>query len=676
MYDFESVRQQIEELRAEIENHNKLYYDEDSPQISDQEYDQLMQRLRMLEAAWPEFSSEESPAKKVGGSVRKNLPAVAHRFPMLSLQDVFSRDEVAVFVQRMQREVTEPEFVVEQKIDGLSVSLRYENGILAKALTRGDGVNFGEDITDNAREISNLPLRLNLPVTDLEVRGEVYMPVSAFEAVNIRQEEIGGKTFANPRNCAAGTLRQLDSQIVRERGLKIFVFNIQYCSEPQWLTHSDSLKWLAEQGFSVSPDYYVCKTETEVLEAVDRIGSQRFALEYGIDGAVVKLNQLIERDRIGNTSKVPRWAVAYKYPPEQKETRVRDITVQVGRTGRITPMALLEPVLLAGTTVSRATLHNQDYINQLGLAIGDTVLVQKAGDIIPAVLSVRHDLRKTEAEIFRLPDHCPVCGAPTERDSDSADLRCTGSDCPAQLSRHLIYFASRDAMDIEGLGPSTVEALMAAGLLTSLADIFFLNQHRERLLKERIIGREKSVDNLLAAIDEARGRSLDRLITGLGIRNIGRQAARVLAASYKSLRDLAYASEDDLIKLPDFGPVSAAAVVGFFAQDQTLKLIDKFEEAGVRIDSDISNKTDTDLMRKKLEGTTFVLTGTLPTLDRKEARALIEAAGGKVSGSVSRKTDFVVAGEAAGSKLTKAAELDIRVISEAELMELLAEEGV
>lgn len=668
MADKDEIKKQIEELRNELLEHNKRYYDDDAPIISDQEYDQMMQRLRMLEASWPELASDESPSRRVGGTSKKDLPAVKHRFPMLSLQDVFRTEDIIVFVDRMKRDSEDASFVVERKIDGLSVGLRYENGRFVMGFTRGDGVNSGEDITANLREIVDVPLSLRTSVADLEVRGEVYMPIAAFEQVNAHQEAVGGKIFANPRNCAAGTLRQLDSSIVRERGLRLFVFNVQYCSDSLWQLHSESLGWLAEEGFNVSPDYTVCHDAEEVLKAVEEIGSKRFALDYGIDGAVIKLDNLSDRERLGSTSKVPRWAVAYKYPPEQKETIVRDITVQVGRTGRITPMAQLEPVLLAGTTVSRATLHNQDYIDQLGLAVGDTVLVQKAGDIIPAVLSVRHDLREQPLDVYKMPTRCPVCDAPAIREPDSADLRCTGSDCPAQLSRHLVYFASRDAMDIEGMGPSTVEALMNAGLLRSLADIFYLGQYREEMLQQRLIGREKSIDNLLSAIDQARNRSLDRLIVGLGIRNIGRQAARALSAVFGGLHELANATELELMALPDIGPVSASAIVSFFNQEQTRRLIDKLEQAGVKISTD---ETENKPASGQLAERTFVLTGTLPNMDRQKARELIEEAGGKVSSSVSKKTDYVVAGEAAGSKLEKAISLGVKILDESSFLALL-----
>ncbi|NLK89496.1 MAG: NAD-dependent DNA ligase LigA [Clostridiaceae bacterium] len=660
----------LADLRAQIARHNRLYYDEDQPEISDEDYDALMRRLRDLEQAWPDLLDAGSPSQIVGGTVRPVLGAVAHRVPMLSLQDVFNQDDVRDFVQRVGATFEETTvFVVEPKIDGLSVALRYENGLFTLGLTRGDGVHTGEDVTMNLRMIKNLPLTLPEPVADLEVRGEVYLPFEAFERVNARQEAIGGKLFANPRNCAAGTLRQLDPNVVRERGLALFIFNLQLCRGKTFQTHSQSLAWLAEQGFPVIPDYTLCQTADEVLQAVARIGEQRFRLPYGIDGAVIKLDDLSRREQMGATSKMPRWAVAYKYPPEKKETRLLDIVVQVGRTGRLTPMAILKPVQLAGTTVSRATLHNQDYIDALDIRIGDLVQVQKAGDIIPAVLGVNLPKRPPDARKFKLPTTCPVCGAPTEREQDSADVRCTGSDCPAQLARHIIYFASKNAMNIDGLGPATVEALLQGGYVESLADLFSLNQHRDRLIESGIIGKEKSVDNLLSGIDAARQNPLDRLLTGLGIRNIGRQAARVLAGNYPDMDSLMAADEEQLLALPDFGQVSARAVVSFFRQEQTKILIDRLKRAGVRMtgESQIAG-------RRPLDGLTFVLTGTLPGLSRSQAGELIEKAGGKVSGAVSAKTSYVVAGEAAGSKLDKANQLAVPVIDEAELLRLLEEE--
>lgn len=663
------VNRQIQALRAEIHYHNRRYYDDDAPEISDAAYDQLMRRLRQLEAAWPELASADSPTRRIGGSVRKALPAVRHRVPMLSLQDVFSRAEVEDFVSRIRLLLPDARFVVERKIDGLSVALRYAGGRLIQGLTRGDG-ETGEDVTENLRTIASLPQTLTEPLPDLEVRGEVYMPIAVFERVNARQEAAGGKLFANPRNCAAGTLRQLDPAIVRERELAIFVFNVQLAAGLTFTSHAESLAWLASQGFPVSPDWQSCQTAEAVWQAVAAIGSQRFAMPYGIDGAVVKVDSLTARDMLGNTSKVPRWAIAYKYPPEQKETRLRDILVQVGRTGRLTPMALLEPVQLAGTTVSRATLHNQDYIRQLDVRVGDIVLVQKAGDIIPAVLSVRADLRQEPLQPYTLPDHCPVCGAPALRDEDSADLRCTGTDCPAQLARHLVYFASKDAMNIDGLGPAMVETLMQGGYLRSLADLYDLPRRKPELLASDLFRtRGKSIGKLLDAIEASRTNPLDRLLTGLGIRNIGRQAAKVLAAHFTDLDSLAAATVEDLTSLPDFGLISAQSVVDFFRQEQTRHLIRRLAAVSVNL----QGCQPAAAAGRPLAGLTFVLTGTLPTLGRDEATRRIEAAGGKVAGSVSKKTSYVVAGEEAGSKLTKAQSLGLTILNEAGLLDLLAE---
>ena len=662
------VLEKIRSLREQINHHNRLYYDLNENEISDEAYDTLVRELRSLEAAWPQSVEQTSPTQRVGGTVRRVFREVVHRVPMLSLQDVFSQAEVMDFVQRMLEETDHAAWVVERKIDGLSVALRYEQGRLVTGFTRGDGVTTGEDVTDNLRMIAGLPQKLSDPVPYLEIRAEVYLSHAAFEKVNARQEETGGKIFANPRNCAAGTLRQLDPEIVRERGLSLFVFNIQAIEGKSFATHAESLDWLAGQHIPVIPGYRLCRTPEEVWQAIGAIGNERFTLPYGIDGAVVKLDNLAERERLGATSKVPRWAVAYKYPPEQRETRLLDIFVQVGRTGRLTPMAVLEPVLLAGTKVGRATLHNQDYIDQLDVRIGDTVLIQKAGDIIPAVLSVNPSLRVGEPARFHLPDSCPICGAPAERDVDGADIRCTGADCPAQLARHLIYFASKEAMNIDGLGPASVEALMQAGYLKSLADLYHLQDYKDQLIESGLVGKQKNVEKLLAAIDQSRRNPLERLITGLGIRNIGRQAARVLAMSFTDLDDLMRADEARLQTLPDFGQVSARAVVRFFGQPQSRELIERLKAAGLNM---AGSAPGSDAL--PLTGMTFVLTGTLPTLSREEASERIEQAGGKVSGSVSRKTHFVVAGENAGSKLDKARSLDVPIIDENRLIRMLTE---
>jgi DNA ligase (NAD+) len=663
----ESLQHEISQLQAELAEHNRRYYGQDDPLISDEAYDGLMRRLRSLEAQFPGPVDVASPTRQVGGVLSRDLASVRHTVPLLSLQDVFSQEEVNDFVSRILDLVPDARFVVERKIDGLSVALRYEHGVLVRGLTRGDG-ETGEEVTASVRMIRSLPKQLPEPWPLLEVRGEVYLPNDAFDRVNARQEMIGGRLFANPRNCAAGTLRQLDPAIVAERELAVFVFNVQASEGLHFDSHAESLDFLARAGFPASPGYEICRDAHEVWAAIEAIGAQRFALPYGIDGAVVKLDQLADRERLGATSKVPRWAIAFKYPPEQRETRLRDIIVQVGRTGRITPMAVLEPVRLAGTTVSRATLHNQDMIDRLDVRVGDIVLVQKAGDIIPAILDVRKDLREGDPPRYMLPAVCPVCGAPAEREPDTADLRCTGSDCPAQLTRHLVYFASKEAMDIDGLGPAMVESLVQSGYVRTLADLYDLPGQASDLRDSDLFKtRRKTLDKLLTAIESSRHNSLDRLVTGLGIRNIGRQTARTLAQTYPDLQALSQATELELLALPDFGAISARSVVDFFAQPQSIRLVTRLLEAGIE-----ARGLGKDKSALPLAGQTFVLTGSMPTMGRDEATRLIEAAGGKVAGSVSRKTSWVVAGENAGSKLAKAAELGVAVIDESGLLSMLA----
>lgn len=661
----QDVARAIETLRDQIRHHNHRYHDLDDPQISDADYDRLLRELEQLEAQHPELASQDSPTQQVGGKQSEGLEAARHEVPMLSLQDVFQQGDVERFVERIGQSDDKARFVVEKKIDGLSVALRYEQGEFVRGLTRGDG-QVGEDITDNMRQLKQLPMQLPERLPLLELRAEVYMTQSQFEKVNARQEALGKKVFANPRNCAAGTLRQLNPDIVQERNLSFFVFNVQAIEGKALSSHSQSLQWLKSLGFPVSPDFAVHDHLDAILEEIDAIGSNRFALPYGIDGAVVKVDSLLLRERLGATSKTPRWAIAYKFPPEQKETRLLQITVQVGRTGRLTPMAHLEPVLLAGTTVSRATLHNQDYIDQLDARPGDIVKVQKAGDIIPAVLSVRHDLRENEPPPYHLPDQCPVCGAAAVFMQDAADKRCTGANCPAQLIRRLIYFASKEAMDIDGLGPATAEALLDEGLVGTLVDLYHLKDKRQKLLDSGRFGREKSVDNLLVAIDRSRSNSLDRLITGLGIRNIGRQAARVLATHFDSLDDLLAAKVETLASLPDFGMISAQAVHDFFQEPQNRKLIEGLSRAGLDFQG-LKNQATSGT----LQGKSFVLTGTLPQMTRGEARKQIEAKGGLVKGSVSQKTDYLVAGEQAGSKLDQARRLGISILSPSQFQALL-----
>lgn len=662
------ARLRIAELSEQLSRYASAYFERDESLVGDAEYDRLMRELRELEAAWPQYADPASPSGEVGGPVKPELRAETHRSPVLSLQDVFSIGEVLSFVERVQAEAPQAAFVVEQKIDGLSVILRYENGLLTTALTRGDGI-VGEDITANARRLTGLPTRLDDSPEYLELRAEVYLSVEAFERINERQEAEGGKIFANPRNCAAGSIRQLEPRIVAERGLSLFVFNIQNCRGKTFGSHAESLIWLAGKGFPVIPDWRLCKDGDAVRQVIEEIGARRFALAYGIDGAVVKVDDLALREALGQTSRTPRWAIAYKYPPEQRLTVVEDIFVQVGRTGRITPMAALKPVRIAGSTVSRATLHNQAYLDQLDVRVGDSVTIQKAGDIIPAVVAVHTELRNGDPPRFVLPERCPVCWAATARDPEGADLRCTGADCPAQLARHLVYFASKEAMDIDGLGAGTVEKLVAAGFLRSLADIYALPERREELLaqdKTLSIGREKTIDKLAASIERSRGAPLERLITGLGIRNIARSAARTLVAGFPDLDAIIAADFETLQRLPDFGAVSAGAVYDFFRQPQNLKLIERLRAAGLNFRSPSTTG------RRTVNGLTFVLTGTLPHFSREEAIQRILDAGGKVSSSVSSKTNYVVAGAEAGSKLEKAQALGVQVIDEEDLLDLLA----
>jgi len=660
------IKNRIEELRKLIEYHNDRYYNQDDPEITDYEYDQLSLELRRLEKEYPQFATADSPTQKVGGTSKRELRKVQHDVPVVSLQDVFSKEEVYSFVNKMIQELSDPTFVVEKKIDGLSVVLRYVDGNFVEGITRGDGV-IGESVYENLLEIPNIPKSISEKYPYLEVRGEVYMTNETFERINRRQEEVGGKIYQTARNLAAGTLRQLDSSIVRERNLDIFVFNLEICQGREFASHSESLNWLKSQGFHVSPDFCVCKTADEVWEAISSIGNSRWSLPFGIDGAVVKVDSLSDRAKLGMTSKVPRWAVAYKYPPEQKETTVENIEVQVGRTGRLTPLAILKPVRLAGTTVSRATLHNQDYIDMKDIRIGDTVIIQKAGDIIPEVLRSIPEKRPPEAQRYVIPNTCPKCGAPAVREENGVEIRCTGTECVAQAIRGIIYFASKDAMNIEGLGPSSVEALMTDGYIKDIADLYSLYNYREELTNKGIVGKEKSVDNLIRAIDKSKENDIDKLITGFGIRNVGKQTARVLAANFPDLDSIMNAKYEQLIALPDFGDIMVQDILNFFARPEVHSLIDRLKASGVNMKSKALEKKKDD----RFSGNTFVLTGTLPSMTRDEATEIIQMYGGKVSGSVSKKTSYVLAGEDAGSKLTKAQELGIPIISEEDLKNMI-----
>lgn len=661
------IQEKIEALRKEIEYHVERYYNQDDPEITDYEYDQKMNELKRLEREHPEYVTPDSPTQKVGGSAKREAGVlVEHNVPMLSLQDVFDRGEVENFVAEMKKQLDDPEFVVEYKIDGLSLSLRYEYGELKLAETRGDGIQYGEDVTANAKVIRDVKKKLKDKPEYLEIRGEVYMTEADFEKVNEKQELLGKKLFANPRNCAAGTLRQLDTAVTKERGLSMFIFNIQDARGISFETHTEGYEYLKKQGIRVIEEYTVCKTADEVWAAIEKIGENRGKLPYDIDGAVVKINRFSDREKLGATSKVPRWAVAYKYPPEEKETKLLDIELSVGRTGRITPTAVFEPVRLCGTSVSRATLHNQDFIDELDIGIGDTIVVYKSGEIIPKVRRVIHEKRPASVKKFVIPNVCPVCGAKTEREKDTADIKCTSPNCPAQLERHMINFVGRDAMDIKGFGATYIMELVRLGYLKDIADIYDLKQHREELIEQGIIGKEKNTDKLLDAIEKSKQNEAFQLLTGFGIPNVGKAAAKTILKHFGSIEALMQADMESLQQVADVGEVTALCIRNYFQDENNCKIIERLKEAGVNMEMAETGSED-----GRFDGLTFVITGTLPTMDRKAAAALIEAHGGKVSGSVSKKTNYLLAGENAGSKLTKANDLGVSVISEAELQEML-----
>lgn len=671
----EEAKLRIRELTDLLKYHSEKYFNQDDPEISDAEYDALSRELRELEAEFPELAEADSPTRRVGGKAKRTAGVlVRHRVPMLSIQDVFSREEVDKWVGDMRKKLgDDTEFLVETKIDGLSLALRYENGTLVTALTRGDGREYGEDVTENAKVIRDVVTQLPQKPEYLELRGEVYMEEAAFAAVNEKQELLGKKPFANPRNCAAGTLRQLDSSVTAQRGLSMFVFNLQDARGISFQTHEEVYDYLRENGVKVIEHYEVCRTEEEVWKAIQKIGDMRGELPYDIDGAVVKLNRLADREKCPDTSKNAGFMVAYKYPPEQKESVVRDIELSVGRTGRVTPTAVFDPVRLCGTSVSRATLHNQDYIDELDVGIGDTVVVYKSGEIIPKVQRVVREKRPAGVKRYRIPSVCPVCGAPVVRDEDTADMRCTGASCPAQLERHLIHFVGRDAMDIKGFGEVYIRELIARGFLHDIADIFTLKEHRDRLIELGIIGREKNTDKLLAAIEAAKQKPPYQLLTGLGIPNVGKAAARSIVQHFGSIERIGQASGEELEQIEDVGGITAKAVRTYFDSGQNREILRRLRDAGVRME--LSGEEMAESARRAQEGAlsglTFVITGTLPSMDRREAAALIEKNGGKVSGSVSKKTDYLLAGEAAGSKLTKAQSLGVSVISESDLLSMI-----
>ena len=667
--DKKNVKKRIKELEALLEKHNDLYFNQDSPEITDYEFDQLSLELRAREKEHPELADADSPTKRVGGRAKRTAGVmVRHRVPMLSIQDVFSREDVDKFVNDMKEKLgDDTEFIVETKIDGLSMALRYENGELVTAITRGDGRIEGEDVTENARVIGDVVQTLKDKLEYLEIRGEVYMENAAFDRVNERQEILGKKLFANPRNCAAGTLRQLDPSITAERGLSMFVFNLQDVRGREFVTHEEVYDFLKSNGIKVIEHYFVCRTADEVWDAIEKIGAMRGELAYDIDGAVVKLNDLEDRKKCPDTAKNGGWLVAYKYPPEEKETVVRDIELSVGRTGRVTPTAVFDPVRLCGTTVTRATLHNQDYIDDLDIGIGDTIRVYKSGEIIPKVKSVVKEKRQPGTVRFMIPDRCPVCGALVVRDEDTADMKCTGSSCPAQVESHIINFVGRDAMDIKGFGEVYIRELIAQGFIHDISDIYYLSDHRDKLIELGIIGKEKNTDKLLAAIEASKSNEPFRLLTGFGIPNVGKAAAKSLMKHFGSIDELASAPADRLTDVDDVGSVTADAVRAFFDDEQNIRIIDRLKEAGVNM----KMEEPAEQAEQIFEGKTFVITGTLPSMDRKAAAALIEERGGKVSGSVSKKTDYLLAGEAAGSKLTKAQQLGTTIIDEDEFRKMI-----
>ena len=662
--DMTALRARAAELRKELDYHARLYYVEDAPVISDYEYDKLYYELVHLEEDYPELDDPASPTHRVGGKALDKFDKVTHTARMDSLSDVFSYDELGDFVRRVHETLPDAPFSVEPKIDGLSVSLRYVGGVLTQGATRGDGIT-GEDVTNNLKTIFDIPLTLPEPL-DLVVRGEVYMPRAVFERLNAKREAEGTALLANPRNAAAGSLRQLDPNITAERALSIFVFNFQegslYLDGRAPETHTETLNRLAELGFTTLQETAVCTTHSDIVAHIEALGAKRDDLAYDIDGVVIKLDRLTDRARMGEGTNTPKWAVAYKFPPEQKVTRLESVTVAVGRTGVLTPTANLAPVRLAGTTVSRATLHNLDFIRERDIHLGDYVTVQKAGDIIPEVVCAHPEKRDGTEIPFEMPTTCPSCGEPVFREEGEAAVRCTNAACPAQLSRGIEHFASKDAMDIDGLGPQIVEALIRGGLIRDPADLYTLTVEQVATLER--MG-EKSAQNLIAAIERSKSAGLERLLFALGIRNIGAVAAAALAARFGTLEAAMDATVEELCAIPDFGEITALCVVNYFSHEPNRALCRRLSEAGLETKSTAAPTGD------RYAGKTFVLTGTLPTMSRDEASALIKAQGGKVSGSVSKKTDYVVAGEAAGSKLTKANELGVTVIDEATLLEML-----
>ncbi len=658
--DFQKAKERAEELSKELKYHNDRYYNSDSPEITDYEYDMMLRELEKIEEEYPNLIKEDSPTQRIGGERAEKFSPVEHTVPMESLHDSFSYDELRNFDRKVREVVGNTGYVVEPKFDGLSVSAEYRRGIFVRGSTRGDG-RIGEDITDNLKTIKSLPLRLSRPVEYLEVRGEVYMSDKSFLELLQYQEDNDEKRSKNPRNAAAGSLRQKDSRITAQRNLDIFVFNIQQIEGIELKSHKESIDFLAELGFPVAPFYNKYNDIEDVINEIERIGNTRGDFDFPIDGAVVKVDSFADREELGSTAKFPRWAEAYKYPPEEKETVLKDIEINVGRTGVLTPTGIFEPVLLAGTTVGRATLHNEDFIKEKDIRIGDTVILRKAGEIIPEVVALKE--RGKDTVPYEMPKVCPSCGSPVNREEGDAAVRCTNTACPAQLTRNIIHFVSRDAMDIDGLGPAIIDMLIKNDLVNSPADLYKLNISDISSLER--MG-EQSASNILASVEKSKQNDLSRLITGLGIRMVGQKAARLICRKFPSIDDLMNADPDSLTAIDGIGSIMANNIVKYFELPKNKDMIDEFKKLGLKLTEPTSEK-----MNNIFDGKIFVLTGTLPNLKRSQAAKIIEDNGGKVSSSVSKKTDYVLAGEEAGSKLTKAQSLGVKIITEEQLFEMV-----
>ena len=668
MAQADQERNEYLELVKKLNHFAELYYAQDEPEISDYEYDTMNNRLKEIEKAHPDWIVPDSPSQRVGWKAEKGI-LVKHNVPMLSLQDVFEKEDVYEFVNSMREEFgDEAEFLVETKIDGLSMALRYEEGELKLAVTRGDGITEGEDVTMNAKMIPDVVRQLKEPVPYIEIRGEVYMTRKAFEAVNAKAEEEGKKTFANPRNCAAGTLRQIDTRITKERGLSLFIFNVQETRGVTFNTHLEGYEYLKRNGVKVIEQCFKCRTADEVWDAIQKIGEMRGDLEYDIDGAVVKLNNLSERSALGNTIKFPRWAIAYKYPPEVKETRLLEVEVNTGRTGRVTPVAVFEPISLCGTMVSRATLHNQDFIDQLGLGIGDTILVYKSGEIIPKVKDVNKDKRPSDWQPYKMPENCPVCGHKLVRDEGGVDLKCVNLMCPGTLVNRIVNFVSRDCMDIKGFGTEYIRKLTEEKYIKDIADVFELKDKRDELIESKLLGLEKNTDKLLSAIEDARKETpADKVLAGLGIPGVGKATAKELIRTFGSIDAIAEADKDSLVAVQDIGEISAEGIYNFFHDEGNNALLERLKALGLNF-----AREESAVQGSALAGLTFCITGTLEGMSRSDAESLIESNGGKPVSSVSKKTSYLLMGADAGSKERKARELGVPIISLEELKDMIA----